>query len=49
MDECDRAARVMDCGKNADALALENMVAAVDLAKVVRTHLNLSFLFDAFK
>jgi hypothetical protein len=35
MDECDTAARVMDCGKNADALVLENMVASVDLVKVV--------------
>lgn len=36
MDECDTAARVMECGKNADALTMVNMVAAVELVKVVR-------------
>lgn len=35
MDECDTAARVMDCGKNADALVFKNMVASVDLVRVV--------------
>jgi hypothetical protein len=46
MDECDTAARVMDCGKNADALVMENMVAAVDLIRVVRTTSKFALLFS---
>lgn len=35
MDECDTAARVMDCGKNTNPDMFGDMVAAVDIAPVV--------------
>jgi len=36
MDECDTAARVMDCGKNELPYMFEDIVAIVDNTAVVR-------------
>jgi hypothetical protein len=35
MDECDTAARVMECGKNAFPEMFDNMITAVDYTAVV--------------
>jgi hypothetical protein len=37
VDECDTAARVMECGKNALPDAFDDLVTAVDFTSVVRT------------
>jgi hypothetical protein len=44
VDECDTAARVMECGKNALPDAYDDLVTAVDFTSVVRTLLHYSMV-----